>query len=306
MKSGIWFKNLQVFTLDPHWKISVSELGSKLEAHRLQPCNQASMSSHGWVEPHRKHGLAAYLADDPRQIMLALGIHNRLLPSQVLRQAVLDKAADLTKLQGFAPGRKQLVDLKQRVVDELRPRAFVQTRTVRAWLDLERHRLVVDSPRSSQAEALASVLRNDLGELPAVPLQTRTSPSAAMTSWLVDGSALASMAVDDDCELVDKTLSKKTVRYLRHALDGEEIRSLIVGGKVAARLGLVWRDRISLLLTDRHAIKRLRFEAIKETDPKESADAFGAEFSLMVGELQALVDDLVSALGGLHSEESAS
>jgi recombination associated protein RdgC len=299
-----WFKNLQIFSLDTAWRITPGKLEETLSAHPLLPCNAASMESQGWVAPHASSGL---VYSQGKQMLIALGRQQRLLPAAVINQTVKERAAVLEKNQGFAPGRKQLRDLKDRVADELRPRAFVREKTLRAWLDLSNHRLVVDSANPKHAENLASVLRNDLGELPAIPLQTRDPAAEAMTAWLAAGSISAQFALDQDCELVARELSKAAVRYVRHGLEGSEIRSLIKGGKTVSRVGLVWRDRLALVLTEKLEVKRLRFEAMDAKDPVASAAGksarereaqFEANFTLMTGELGALVDELVALLGG--------
>jgi recombination associated protein RdgC len=303
-----WFKNLTVFSLDSHWKITPALLEEKLAAHPLLPVNAASMQSQGWVAPHPSAGI---VYSHGKQVLVTLGTQQRLLPAAVINQAVKQRAAALEKTQGFAPGRRQLRDLKDKVTDELRPRAFVRERTVRAWLDLVKHRLVVDTASLKVAENLASALRDDLGELPAIPLETQESPGTAMTAWLSAGSVSAQFALDQDCELVANALQKSAVRYVRHGLEGAEIRSLIQGGKSASRVGLVWRDRLSLVLTEKLEIKRLRFEAMDASDPpggggkpsrekdRDEAALFEANFTLMSGELSGLLDDLVELLGGL-------
>jgi len=302
-----WFKNLHIFSLDSAWHITPGKLEETLSAHPLLPCNAASMQSQGWVAPHASSGL---VYSQGKQMLIALGTQQRLLPAAVINQTVRERAAVLEKNQGFTPGRKQLRDLKDRVADELRPRAFVREKTVRAWLDLTGCRLIVDSSSPKVAENLATVLRNDLGELPAIPLETKDAAGAAMTGWLAAGSISARFGLDQDCELVANELSKAAVRYVRHGLEGAEIRSLIKGGKSVSRVGLVWRERLALVLSDKLALKRLRFEAMDAKDPGTAGSGksgqsdeaqFEANFTLMTGELGALVDDLVGLLGGLKA-----
>jgi len=301
-----WFKNLFIYSLDSHWKITPAKLEETLAAHPLLPVNAASMQSQGWVAPHASSGI---VYSQGKQVLVTLGMQQRLLPAAVINQTVKQRAAALEKTQGFAPGRKQLRDLKDKVTEELRPRAFVREKTVRAWVDLVKHRLIVDTSSAKVAENLATTLRNDLGELPAIPLETQTPAGEAMTDWITAGSVAAGFALDQDCELVANELQKSTVRYVRHGLEGEEIRSLIQGGKKVSRVGLVWRDRLSLVLNDKLEVKRLRFEAMDAKDPvegagkpgkneKEDAALFEANFTLMSGELASLVDELVTLLGG--------
>ena len=293
-----WFKNLTVYTLTPGWTMTAAEVEEKLAKHPLLPVNAASMSSQGWVRPAPG---ASLVYSQGKQLLIALGTEQRMLPGSVINQVLKEKAAALEQQQGFAPGRKQLRDLKDLVIEELRPRAFIRNRTVRAWIDFEHGYLVVDSSSPKMAEDLGTVFRADVGDLPAVPLDTKQAPSAAMTGWLATGSSPPMFQVQDDCELLADNPTKAAVRYVRHSLDGPELKSLIGGGKVVTRVGMAWRERLSLVLTDKLAIKRVRFIDISEDDAatkKNDEDAFDVDFTLMTGELSLLIADLTEALGG--------
>ena len=300
-----WFRNLQVYSIDPDWSATPGSIDEALSRHPLLPVSAAAMDSHGWVPPHEESG--AVFARG-KQLLIALGMQQRLLPASVINQVAKQKARELEKQQGFAPGRKQLRDLKNRVADELRPKAFVKEKTVRAWVDLERRRLVVDCASPKVADHVTGMLRNALGELPIYPLATQVSPAGAMTNWLMGNAAPAKqgLAIDQDCELVGGGAEQATVRYARHDLNGAEVRSLIQGGKQVRQLGLVWRDRLSFVLTDKLLVKRLRSETMDTPDaevgmPENERERFEADFALMSGDCAAVLDDLVAALGGMQS-----
>ncbi|MDB5987818.1 MAG: recombination-associated protein RdgC [Nevskia sp.] len=302
---SIWFKNLQLFTMAPSWEVSPAKLEEALAAHPLLPCNAASMQSQGWQLPTPDSG---WVYKQDSNMLVTLGVQQKLLPAAVINQAAKQKAAQIEQQQGFALGRKQMRDLKERIADELRPRAFVREKSIRAWLDPARRRFIVDSPTPKVAEEVAGALRTDLGEFPATPLITQTAVSAAMTTWLMAGRVSAEFALDQDCELIGGEQGAAAVRYVRHGLDGAEIRSLIKGGKTVSKLGLIWRERLSFVLTEKLAIKRLRFQAMDDdgsTDQRSSrqteADEFDASVTLMIGELGGLLDDLITRLGGLQT-----
>jgi recombination associated protein RdgC len=298
----MWFRNLQLYSIADSWTPAAGELEAAMAKHPLLPCTAAAMQSQGWVAPAPEGSQLVF--NQGRQLMVALGVEQKLLPAAVINQTAKDRAAELEKQQGFPLGRKQLRDLKDRVADELRPRAFVRRRTIRAWIDLERHRFIVDAATPKLAEDLATVLRADFGEFPVTPLDTAESPSGTMTGWLAGKGAAGPFALQDDCELVADNAEKSAIRYVRHGLDGPELRSLIGGGKTATRLGLLWRERISLVMTDKLALKRIKHLAMSADDEivsgrKNDADAFDTDFTLMTGELGALLDDVIAALGGL-------
>lgn len=296
----MWFKNLQIYALPAGWTVTPSALEEALAKHPLLPVNAASMQSQGWVPPAPGEAL---VYSQGKHLLIALGIEQRLLPAAVINEAAKHKAAELEQAQGFAPGRKQMRDIKDQVADELRPRAFVRRRTWRAWIDLAHGRFIVESVSPKAAEELATVLRADLGELPAVPVDTQQAPTAAMTAWVSSGHAPGALAMQEDCELMADNAAKSAVRYVRHGLEGPELRSLIGGGKLVTKLGLAWRERLSFVLTDKLAVKRLRYlhmddEDIAGSAKKNEDDAFDANFTLMTGELGGLLQDLLLALGG--------
>ena len=127
-----------------------------------------------------------------------------------------------------------------------------------------------------------------------------------MTTWLSEGEAPAGFTLDRDLELRAPGDERATVRYVRHALEGEEIREHIAEGKSATRLGMTWNDRISFVLNDLLQIKRLAFLDILKEEAEGQAETdeerFDIDFALMSGELAKLLAALVEALGGEMAE----
>ena len=97
------------------------------------------------------------------------------------------------------------------------------------------------------------------------------------------------------------------MRYVRHDLEGDEIRAHIAAGKTATWLGMTWNDRISFVLTEQLQIKRLDFlDIIKEqaeTQAESADEMFDLDFALMTGELARMLADLVDALGGENPQQ---
>ncbi|MBX9810251.1 MAG: recombination-associated protein RdgC, partial [Burkholderiales bacterium] len=202
---------------------------------------------------------------------------------------------------------KQMREIRDRVHQELLPRAFTRLRTTRAWIDPIHGWLAIDAAGEARAEELIKTLLQSLDNPPLKRLETRRSPASAMTQWLAAGEASAGFTIDQDLELRSFDESRATVRYVRHALEGREIRDHIAAGKTATRLGMTWRDRISFVLTEQLQIKRLAFLDILKGDtgeqPEGADEQFDVNFSLMTGELARMLADLVTALGGEKPQE---
>lgn len=295
----MWFRNLQLYRLPAGWDVDVAALDARLSAHALAGCGAMDMQSVGWLPP-RDDERFVYVSN--RQALLAFGVEQKLLPAAVVNQMAKDRAAQIGEQEGRPVGRRELRELKERVTDELLPRAFVRRRTTFAWIDPVHGWLAVDAAAKTKAEEVMGQLIKSVYELPARLLKTNLSPGAAMTAWLETGEAPAGFTLDRDLELRAPGDERATVRYVRHHLEGDEIRAHIAEGKQATRLAMTWNDRIAFVLTEDLQIKRLAFLDILKEESEGQAETdeerFEIDFALMSGELAKLLEALVEALGG--------
>jgi recombination associated protein RdgC len=300
----MWFKNLALYRLPADWNVSASELEEKLGQRTLQPCSPLEMLSRGWVPPS---GTGRLLHTVNQQHLIALGVEQKLLPASIIRQETAVRAAVLADSQGFPVGRRQMRDLKMRVTEELRARALNKRRTTRAWLDPVNGWFVVDAGSAGKAEELVEVLRDTLGTFAVQFVETQRTPHTSMAAWLTHGDAPGAFGIEQDLELQTADPNKATVRYVRHALDGKEIKAHLAAGKYPTRLGLTWNGRLAFVLTEKLLIKRVEFlEMTKDTPDGGEIDKdeqFDIDFTVMAGELAKMLDDLVQALGGDTSGE---
>jgi len=295
----MWFRNLQLYRLPTPWDMTVDRLSEQLGRLVFQACGTQDLASQGWVAP--LHDELVHSIDG--QWLIALGVEQRLLPASVVKQVAEDRAEELEAQQGFKPGRKQMKELKEAVTQELLPRAFTRRRRVYAWIDPKAGYLGIDAASRNAAEPLVECLHKALDELPLKLINTARSPGAAMTEWLAGGEAPHGFTIDLDCELRAVTDEASAVRYVRHSLEGSDVRDHIAAGKQVSKLALSFDDKLSFLLTDKFEIKRLTpLDTL--TNSEHSADSvsreeqFDADFALMTGELRHLVPALFEALGG--------
>lgn len=291
----MWFKNLQLFRIARGANLSI--LAGALAKHPLTECGALERQRIGWVPAHGD----AYAYAQSDQYLIALGINEKILPAAVVKQFAEAKIAEIEEADGHRLGTKRRKEIREQVEDELLPRAFSKRSTLHAWLDPVNGWLVVNSSSAAKAETLVKLLGGSVPDLPIQIPQTNLSPGAAMTIWLAGSAAPSGFSIDRDGELRLPGEDHATVRYVHHALDGEEIGEHIAAGKQATRLGLTWADRVSFVLTEKLEIKRVQFLDIltEQAEQAEDADAmFQIEFALMTGELAKLLADLIAALGG--------
>jgi recombination associated protein RdgC len=295
----MWFRNLQIYRLRDS-DVTPAKLEEALKSLAFQPCGKMDMQSRGWVAPRRDGDARVHALG--KQMLIALAVEQKLLPSSVINQYALERATEVEEQQGYRPGRKQLREIKERVAEELLPRAFTRRRTTYAWIDPVDGWLVVDAASTAKSDELLEALLKSVPDLSLGLLKTQTSPTSAMTEWLVAGDVPGSFTIDRDCELLAPGEDKATVRYVRHPLEADEIRGHIEAGKQVTRLAMTWNDRISFVLHENLQVKRLAFlDIIKEQSEQQAETAdeqFDADFAIMAGELSRFLPALVEALGG--------
>ncbi|PLQ01295.1 recombination-associated protein RdgC [Cupriavidus pauculus] len=302
----MWFKNLQIHRFSAPWTLSVEDVEACLAKHAFYPGTSLEMQTQGWASPRDNDQLVHCVN---KQMLLVLRTEKKLLPATVVNQVTKARAAEIEEQQGFKPGRKQLKELKEQVTEELLPRAFSIRRDTRVWIDPVNGWLAIDAAGTAKADEVRGMLFKAIDPLPVVGLQVNLSPVAAMTEWLATDTAPAGFTVDQEIELQSSSETKATVRYVRHPLDPEDLRRHIEAGKRCTRLAMTWNDRVSFVLTDALAVKRVNpLDVIKEQADgtlHDENERFDADFALMAGELAGLLTDLTDALGGERKTEGA-
>jgi recombination associated protein RdgC len=294
----MWFKNLQIYRLPAPWAYTPEQLEAALAPHSFVPASSNELLRQGWDTPRPNGGLVHVVN---QQMLILLGTEKKLLPSSVINQVAKAKAAEMEEAQGFAPGKKAMKELKERVADELLPRAFSIRSNVWTWIDPVNGWLVVDAASPAKADEVIKLLLKAVDKLPLESLRVQRSPVGVMTEWLQADDAPAGFTVDMDTELRATGESKAAVRYVRHTLEADEVRRHIAAGKQCTRLAMTWDSKISFVLTESLAIKGIKpLDVIneKESSTKNDDERFDGDMMLMTGELAKLMADVVEALGG--------
>ena len=294
----MWFKNLQIYRLPAPWAFTPEQLEAALAPHAFVPASSNELLRQGWDTPRPNGGLVHVVN---KQMLILLGAEKKLLPSSVINQVAKARAAEMEEAQGFAPGKKAMKELKERVADELLPRAFSIRSNVWTWIDPVNGWLVVDAASPAKADEVIKLLLKAVDKLPLESLRVQRSPVGVMTAWLEADDAPAGFTVDMDTELRATGESKAAVRYVRHTLEPAEVRRHIEAGKQCTRLALTWDSKISFVLTESLAIKSVKaldVLAEKESSTRNDEERFDGDFMLMTGELAKMMADVVEALGG--------
>jgi recombination associated protein RdgC len=295
------FKSVVVYVVTPGYKLD-SEI---LNRRPARPCTGFEMATDGFVAPcqHSTNGLVHSVGSNH---VICLETEARILPGNVVNELVAERIEAIESNEGRKVGRKEGKEIRERITEELLPKAFVQHHRTLAVMT-EKY-LLVDASNASRVDTMIEALMKTHEQgIPVRFLQVNVAPPSAMTQWVIDNTAPAEFSLDSDLELRTATDAKSSIRYTNHTICGPEVAEHIAAGKIATKLAMTWNDRMSFLLTDKLHLKRIAFldvvqeeKAMQQEDAAKSADVvFDADITLLAGELSKVIDDLVAALGGL-------
>lgn len=295
------FKNVIIYRIDQWERPTVAELETRLDAARFVECGASQSESLGWVEPRgEKHG--PLIESVAGQWILKLCTETKAVPGGAVKSQLEARLDKIEQDTGRRPKGKAAKELKEDIVQELLPRAFPKRGTTPIWIDLERSLVVIGAGSSKKADRIVTLLTELLaGGIRLDLVQTQMSASTAMAEWLSTKEAPPGFTIDRECELKQPDSEKSLVRYARHMLDIDEVGEHIKQGKLPTQLALTWDSRVSFVLTENFAIKKIKLLDVvlegKEPAGKGDND-FDADVAIATGELGKLLPDLVEALGG--------
>jgi recombination associated protein RdgC len=294
----MFFRNLTLFRFPT--SLDLSDLDTHLEQARLKPVGALELSSRGFISPFGRDGeaLSHRIGD---ALWLTVGSEDKLLPSSVVNDLLQKKLAELEQREGRKPGGRTRKRLKEDLVHELLPRAFVRPGRTDALLDLEHGLCVVDTSSRKSAENVVSEIRHALGSFPALPLNAEVAPRAVLTGWIAGEPLPDGLSLGDECELKDAADKGAVVKCLRQELTGEEIGKHLESGKQVTRLALSLDDHVSFVLGEDLVARKFKLlegavDGLESTEREDLHAELDARFALMAGELKRLFTVLEPAL----------
>ncbi|TWH99380.1 recombination associated protein RdgC [Luteimonas cucumeris] len=294
----MFFRNLTLFRFPT--SLDLSELDTHLAEVQLKPVGALELFSRGFVSPFGRHSEElSHRVDDA--VWLTVGGEDKLLPSAVVNDLLGKKLAEIEEKEGRKLGGRARRQLKEDLVHELLPRAFVRPSRTDAMLDLEHGLCIVDTSSRKNAETVVSEIRHALGSFPALPLNAEVAPRSVLTGWIAGETLPEGLALGEECELKDAAEHGAIVKCQHQELQGDEIAKHLEAGKQVTRLALTLDDHVSFVLGEDLIIRKLKFldGAVDQLEGDNGDDIraeLNARFALMAGELKRLFAILEPAL----------
>ncbi|MBV1882358.1 MAG: recombination-associated protein RdgC [Pseudomonadales bacterium] len=298
----MWFKNIRFYRFSKPFRLNTKTLQDKLATKAFKPCGKQDEFSIGWVSPFGPESTELF-HEINGNIMVCAKKQERVLPSAVINEALLEKVETIKIEQDRGVSRKERSDIRDEVIFDLRPRAFTRSHLTYAYLSSEAQILCVDSSSANKADDFTSLLRESLGKLPAIIPNLKHAPSRAMTRWIRNQKTPADFELQDECELRDTRDESSVVRCKGQDLLGDEVQLHLESGKEVVKLALEWKEQISFVLQDDISIKRLKFsdlimEQADDQGGDDAASKLDADFALMSMEIDRFIPRLLQVLGG--------
>ena len=202
--------------------LDLSSLEELLAGHPLKPVGALELSSRGFVPPFGREG-EAFSHRVGQSAWITLGGEDRLLPSSVVNDMLAKRIAEVEEKQGRRPGGRMRKQMKDDLVHELLPRAFVRPSRTDALLDLGHGVCVVDTSSRKTGETVVSEIRHALGSFPALPLNAEVAPRSVLTGWIAGDRLPDGLSLGEECELRDPAEHGAVVKCQRQELQSDEI-----------------------------------------------------------------------------------
>ena len=293
----MFFRNLTLFRFPT--TLDFSQLDELLPEMQLKPVGALELSSRGFVspfgrnEPELSHRVGEAL-------WLTVGGEDKILPSAVVNDLLGKKLAEIEEKEGRKPGSRTRKRIKEDLVHELLPRAFVKPSRTDALIDLEHGFVAVDSSSRKNSEEFVSQIRGALGSFPALPLNAEVAPRNILTGWIAGEPLPEGLALGEECELKDAMEGSAVVKCQHQDLQGDEIAKHLEAGKQVTRLALTLDDHLSFVLGEDLVVRKLKFldgavDQLENTEREDLRAELDARFALLSGEVKRLFVVLESA-----------
>lgn len=294
----MFFRNLVMFRFPTN--IDFSNVAELLQHATLKPIGPLEMNSRGFISPFgREEEVQLHLAIG-NWLWLTVGGQDKILPGAAVNDAMAQKLAEIERSEGRRPGGRERKRIKDDLLHEMLPKAFVKSSRHDVFLDLDRGVAFVDTSSRKEGEFVVSDIRGLLGRFPALALNAEVAPRSILTGWVAGEPLPAGLSLGEECQLEDPVTGGALVRCQNQELLSDEISRHLDAGKQVTRLALVLEDNVSLVLSDDLVVRKLRFldgalDKLEDADDDSRRAELDARFVLQTGELGRLFDVLASS-----------
>jgi recombination associated protein RdgC len=299
------FRNLRIYQISSPWPATEQALSDVLSENSFSPCSPYSERSAGWEAPtvHDSDILCRRLngAD-----LLQLRTQSRILPVAAIKEALEDKLADFRTRMEQEPSRAEIRRLKEELKEELLPKALLKSERCRGCFIPSESLLLIDAATVAKAEWFIDQLRTCFGQFSCIPL-TYNKPPGELMKQIFLGETPLRFSLGRECRMQDLRDAQSIVTWRNIELSEQAVRDHVIEGMKLTHLGLGFDEILSCVIDEEGEFRKLKFIEGDEVDTFDGEDPqarLDADFVLLAGTAQRMLEDLKKLLGGYEHTEN--
>lgn len=261
-------------------------------------------SAAGWTQPDVfKEGPVFVGAENTR--VLNFQVRERVLPSKVIKQTLARQIEAAERRQGYKPGRKQIAEMKDEVVNALLPTAFIKPSDTTVVLIGDY--LLIGAASARMVDRVIAALRSAYQDetLNLHAIAKGRPVEKWMKGLLLDGTTLSG-----DFNL-GKTVALKgdgkgTARFKDMDLERSEIQKHVIEGMWPVQIAVEYGERMHFVMTDQMVLRSIKFSDLvmsREENEEDAAAEFDGTVALVCGEMRQMLDKLTAEMPDTDDEE---
>lgn len=295
----MFFKNAVVFRFPKSILPELEQIEDRIAENPLKPVAGLDLQSTGFIAPHGK-GASALVVRQGANIWLTQATQSRVLPAAAVNEVFTARLEEIEEQEGSKLGSKARKQLKDDVMAEMIPRAFVVSSRTNIWINTELCVVVVDASSKKRAEAAISLIRQAMGSFPATQINPEVSVRGCLTGWITGEPIPEGITIGDESVLKDPVDGGATATLSKQDLSAEEITKHLENGKQVSRIGVTVNDHVSLTVGEDLVLRKIKLldgamEQIENNEQESQQDELDARFALFAGEMRAVLSTLFDA-----------
>ncbi len=299
----MFFKNLLIYRLTQDIDFDADALESALATKRAREPASQEISTYGFIAPLGTQENSPLVHASSGFLLIGARKAEKNIPGSAVRDELKARVDRIEKEQMRKVYKKERDQIKDEILQEFLPKAFIRRKAVFAAIDPQARLILVNASSPRDAEDLLSTLREVIGSLPVRPITVKVSVSATLTDWLKAQQLPDGFLALDECTLRDMNEDGGTASLKRQDLTADEAQLHMHAGKVATKLSMAYEDKLSFVIDDRLAIRRLKFEDLLQEQAEndggeDSLGVLDASFVIMMLTFRQFIPQLLDALGG--------
>ena len=300
----VWFKNAIIYQIDNNDNnalLNRDRLEAAVKSVPFTACGSLDTEKMGWVSPYNDKNQNDFIIDVQGQLLLRIKKETKVLPSPVIKQALLEKIDKQEQALSRRLTKNEKAKLKNEVMIDLTSRAFSKYTYCWVWIDTVNKRIIFDASSFKQAEDILSVLRRELGALALTPFYIERPLDQILTTWVREKLKFAHFILGDQAELKDPLEGNGIISCRNQEITSDEMMIHFDSGKRITKVKIIDERGVNFSICNNDTFKQIKFEPdILDENEDIGADEYdkklAADFFIMANILSKTIEDIKNIL----------